>query len=290
MGEFIIRDMRPLPGDSCFLLDDGETAIVYDTGFGFTGEKLVEKLRSALGNREPHGLFLTHSHYDHVLGTTSVRKHYPNIRVVASEHTRHVFQKPSAAAVMAQMDQKAARGYGLVGSSASPPSLRVDLVVHDGDSFTCGTRNWQAVALPGHTRCSMGFWLEEERLLLGTETLGVLLEDGTCLPSFLVGYAQTLSSLEKAETLGAETLLVPHYGPIRGAAVKQYLSNAKAVTVETAEIIRRLLEAGAGEEQVLQALTRQYYGPHVQPVYPRDAFCLNTSIMIRLIRKEYGLN
>ncbi|MBQ8353271.1 MAG: hypothetical protein IJX32_01920 [Spirochaetaceae bacterium] len=34
-----IIDMRVVPGDSGFLLDDGETSILYDTGFAFTGDK-----------------------------------------------------------------------------------------------------------------------------------------------------------------------------------------------------------------------------------------------------------
>ena len=32
-----ILDMRVVPGDSGFLLDDGETSILYETGFAFTG-------------------------------------------------------------------------------------------------------------------------------------------------------------------------------------------------------------------------------------------------------------
>ena len=32
-----ITDVRENPGDGAFLIDDGKTAIVYDTGFAFTG-------------------------------------------------------------------------------------------------------------------------------------------------------------------------------------------------------------------------------------------------------------
>ena len=34
-----IIDMRVVLGDSGFLLDDGETSILYDTGFAFTGKQ-----------------------------------------------------------------------------------------------------------------------------------------------------------------------------------------------------------------------------------------------------------
>lgn len=41
MGDLAITDVRTLPGDSGFLIDDGKTAVLYDTGFGFTWKKEV---------------------------------------------------------------------------------------------------------------------------------------------------------------------------------------------------------------------------------------------------------
>ena len=139
----------------------------------------------------------------------------------------------------------------------------------------------------GHTKCSIGFWLESQKLLLGTETLGVYFGNGTCLPSFLVGYEMTLQSFQKAKALEAAQLLVPHYGLLSGDTARAFLEKSEEVTVFTAWEIRRRLEAGAREETILQELTTTFYAPHVEPVYPRAAFLLNTSIMIRLIRKEY---
>ena len=44
MREIEILDMRVHPGDAAFLLDDGKTAVLYDTGFGFTGFGVAEKI------------------------------------------------------------------------------------------------------------------------------------------------------------------------------------------------------------------------------------------------------
>ena len=41
MDNLVITDVRTLPGDSGFLIDDGKTAVLYDTGFGFTWKKEV---------------------------------------------------------------------------------------------------------------------------------------------------------------------------------------------------------------------------------------------------------
>ena len=46
-----ITDVRAVPGDSAFLLDDGKTAILCDTGFAFTGCTVAENIKKALGDR-----------------------------------------------------------------------------------------------------------------------------------------------------------------------------------------------------------------------------------------------
>ena len=69
MTPITITDVRSVSGDGAFLLDDGKTAVLYDTGFGFTGCKIAENIQKALGSRSLDYILLTHSHYDHVLAT-----------------------------------------------------------------------------------------------------------------------------------------------------------------------------------------------------------------------------
>ena len=51
MNDIRVIDMRIQPGDSGFLIDDSETAILCDSGFGFTGFALADKIRNYLGGR-----------------------------------------------------------------------------------------------------------------------------------------------------------------------------------------------------------------------------------------------
>ena len=112
MNNLNITDVRIHPGDSAFLLDDGQTAILYDTGFGFTGEALAKKLREKLGNRPLDYLFLSHSHYDHVLGSCAVLREYPDAQVVAGSYTADVFQREGALRKMRELDEKFAARCG----------------------------------------------------------------------------------------------------------------------------------------------------------------------------------
>ncbi len=286
MIQLTVTDVRAVPGDSAFLIDDGETSVLYDTGFGFTGFQIGNNIEKILGNRQLDYIFLTHSHYDHALGSAYILQKYPHAKVVAGTYAKKIFEKPSARAVMRQLDQSAARTYGIHSYPDLIDGLKVDISLEDADPLACGRMRFTAVALPGHTRCSMGFYLEENKLLLGTETLGVYFGKGTYLPSYLVGYEMTMESFRKAKALDIESILLPHYGIVTGQEAADYLTHSEAIARDIAAKVQQLLRQGKSKEQILQHFEQTYYQKHVEAVYPREAFLLNSRIMIDLLEKE----
>ena len=281
-----ITDVQALPGDSAFLIDDGKTSILYDTVFAFTGQQIADNIQKVLGDRPLDYIFLTHSHYDHALGTPYVLKAYPRARVVASEYAQKIFLKPSARAVMRELDRKFAQQCGMLEYEDLIDNLRVDIAVNGGDIITCGDMHFTVIALPGHTKCSVGFYLNESKLLLGSETLGVYFGHNTCLPSYLVGFQMTLDSFQKAKALDIDSILLPHYGLISKEEAKEFLENSEKVSRKTAEKIKELLASDASKEAIASYLTEILYTDTVKVSYPVDAFKLNTGIMIDLIEKE----
>lgn len=286
MKQLRITDVRALPGDSAFLIDDGKTSVLYDTGFAFTGYKIAENIKKALGERTLDYIFLTHSHYDHALGSVYVLKHYPNARVVAGEYAKKIFAKPTARALMRELDGKFARKCGVSEYEDLIDDLKVDIAVNDGDVVECGDMRFTAIALPGHTKCSVGFYLAENKLLLGSETLGVYFGDNTYLPSYLVGYAMALESFQKAKRLDINSILIPHFGVVEREEAAVYLENSEKESVAAAELIMSMLLAGVSKEDVAKRFAEAVYKENVSPTYPIDAFELNTRIMIDLIEKE----
>ena len=281
-----ITDVRVLPGDCAFLLDDGRTAVLYDTGFGFTGARMVQNIQRMLGNRPLDYILLTHSHYDHVLGACHIAKAYPGVKIIAGEYVQKIFAKPTARATMHALDRSAARKEGMADYEDLSDQLRVDIVVRDGDEIACGDMKFEVVGLPGHTKCSVGFYMKENRLLLGTETLGVYLGDGVYLPSYLVGYQMTLDSFAKAAALDFDSLLIPHYGVVSGEAARDFLSGSERAARSTAEKICEIFAAGGTKEDAFAWFKETIYIESVRPAYPIEAFNLNTGILMDLVRRE----
>lgn len=281
-----ITDVRAIPGDSAFLIDDGTTSVLYDTGFGFTGYTIADNVQKILGDRPLDYILLTHSHYDHALGSVYLRKRYPNVQIVAGAYAETIFRKPTARAVMRDLDKKAALERGITEYEDLIDELQADISVKDGDLVKCGQMHFTAVELPGHTKCSVGYYLAENKLLLGSETLGVYFGKDVFLPSFLVGYQMTLDSIHKAEKMDIQQILLPHYGVVSGEEAQYYLTHGEEVAQQISNVILAQLNLGKTTEEILEYVTDIFYTEQVRPTYPYAAFLMNSEIMINLIRKE----
>jgi len=282
-----VYDVRAIPGDSAFLLDDGETSVLYDTGFAFTGDAVADKIAQILGDRSLDYILLTHSHYDHALGSVYLCRRWPNVRIVAGEYAMKIFTKPSARAVMRDLDRKFAHQCGVDAYVDLIDELHVDLPVTDGMVIEAGKMRFKAISLPGHTRCSFGYYLESERILLSSETIGVYAGEETVVPSYLVGVQMALDSIDKVEKLTIDRVLLPHYGLLDRDQTAVYLRSAKRSAIDTAAEIAAMLKAGRGKEEAVAYFKEKFYHGQVREIYPIDAMLLNTRIMVDLIEKEF---
>lgn len=281
-----ITDVRGITADSAFLIDDGTTSIVCDSGFSFTGEKVAEKVALALGERKLDYIFLTHSHYDHVLGSLHIKKRFPEAKVVSCEYAAKIFEKPTARAVMRDMDNKAREKYGAAECEDLIDNLKVDITLKDGEVIKAGDMEFTLISFPGHTKCSTGYYLKKDKFLIGSETLGIYGGDGVVAPSYLVGYEMTLDSISRAEKLDIEKMLVPHYGVIDKEEVKTYLREGRRNVVAVAKEISSMIENGKTEEDAFLFFKDKFFHGYIREIWPEDAMALNTGIMVKLIKKE----
>lgn len=286
MLDITITDVRAVPADSAFLIDNGNTAILYDSGFAFTGNAVAEKIKHLLGDRPLDYIFLTHSHYDHALGAAYVKQQYPSAKIVAGEYAAKIFAKDSAKAVMRDLDRKFAASLGIHDYEDLTDTLCVDIPVADGDRLYAGGLTFIAVPFPGHTRCSIGYYCPEKKLLLGSETTGVYVGDGVVMPLFLIGYQLTLASIAKMKTLDIDYVLSPHYGILNAEETKLYLDISEHTIVEVVNDIKNILQSGGSKEDAVNYYKNRFFRGYVKTIYPLPALDLNTRIMVDLIEKE----
>lgn len=286
MKDYKVYDVRVQLGDSAFLIDDGDTAILYDTGFGFTGFGVAENIKKQLGGRKLDYIFLTHSHYDHALGSAYIIQRYPEAKVVAGAYAASVFPREGAQRVMRELDRKFADKCGIGEYPFLGGKLRVDVAVNDGDIINAGSMCFEVLELQGHTKCSVGYYCRENGLLLSSETLGVYDGGEIIVPSYLVGYEMSLKSIERVERLPIKRLLSPHLGILSEQQTEYFLKNMKRAAIEAAEFIADMIRGGSSDAEIITEFKQRYIKGYIADIYPEDAADLNTSIMIGLIKRE----
>ena len=289
MKDIKIYDVRVNPGDSAFLIDDGKTAIMYDSGFAFTGNKVADKIKDILGTRGLDYIFLTHSHYDHALGSVYAKKYWNEAKIVAGEYASKIFAKPSAKAVMRDMDKKFAKKCNVEKYEDLIDELCVDIAVSDGDVIKAGDMEFTVLNLPGHTKCSVGYYNKDRKLLLGCETTGVFNGSDDVVPSCLVGYNMSLESIRKVKSLEIDNILIPHYGVLDKEKTEFFLKRAEESIVTTADEIVKMLKDKRSKEEIMEFFKDKFYHGYVKDIYPKDAMELNTGIMIDLLNREFEI-
>lgn len=275
-------------GGDCFLLKADGANILVDTGFAFCAEATVKKIRSNLGIKTLDFILLTHSHYDHAMGVPALRKAFPGVRVIGSEYCDYILKKPTARKKMQEMDDFAARAYKKEKAEAAADLLYCDLTVKDGEEIALGSSTVRAVALPGHTKCCMGYFFEREKMLVSCETLGILADESMVFPGCLIGYRMTLDSIEKALSLGARELLIPHSGYLYGEDITDYLTASKKATEECRELIVRAHEGGKDFDGIVEEYKSRYYSEKISKSYPEHAMMANLSAQIPMFINECG--
>lgn len=286
MENITVTDVRCEKGDSAFLIDDGETSVLYDTGFGFTGFEVAENIKKVLGDRTLDYILLTHSHYDHALGSAYILRQYPAAKVVAGRYAVGIFQRDGAKKTMRELDAKFAARCGITDYEFLGDELRVDIPVDDGDIIRTGNMSFEVLNLPGHTRCCVGYFCKEKGLFLSNETLGVYDGERTIVPSYLVSYADSIRSIERVEKLGIRYILTPHYGILNEKQTNFFLTNMKHASEKTAMDIIESVEKGKSDDEIIADFKEKYWKGYIKEIYPEDAVNLNTSIMIKLIKNE----
>lgn len=276
-----------IPGGDAFLLSDDSTAFLLDSGFAFSGLQLAEQIRAALGTQPLDAILLTHSHYDHAGGAMQVKNLFPNAKNYAHEYAVKVFGKPGAKRTMREMDSAEAEKHGITAYEDLFDELQADCAVQDGDEIRLGRYTFRVLHLPGHTRCSVGYWCAEERLLLASETLGVPACPGVVSPTYLVGYQITLDAIDLVSALPVEHIVLPHTGCLDGCdACREFLRTARHWAVEAHDRVHALHRAGETDQACIELLRTLFYTPETALVQPVKAFELNARYMVPMLLKE----
>jgi len=281
-----IEKISPLPGSACSLITTEQKAALIDCGFSFCADKMIENIKSVLGSRPLDFILLTHSHYDHASGSGRCRLAYGGVQVVASEYAAKVFSRPSAISVIREMNESAAKYFGYEYDGGALGDLSVDLAVQEGDVIDLGNVTLQVMEAPGHTKCCISFYVPQNKMLIACETLGACSEEHLVAPGFLVSYGMSVNYMKRAIDMDIESLLVPHFGVLRGNSCREFLHRA----LKSAEALKDLIITdhlrGKTHSEIIEHYKEVFYNEELQKIQPLSAFYLNANHLVPMVITE----
>ena len=140
-------------GTNCYILtneDTGEVVIVDP------GDEAETILAHAVGHGEKlAAILLTHGHFDHILAVNEIKAKCPDAVVYAAEAERDLLADP-------HLNQ---------GYYDTRACVSADIWVKEGDVIRAGGLSFSVIETPGHTRGSICFYMEAEKLLFAGDTL-----------------------------------------------------------------------------------------------------------------------
>ncbi len=167
----------------CFVIDPGDDA-----------EVLVKAIEEA--KAVPKAILLTHGHFDHIYAVEPLTEKY-GIPVYASE---------KEAALLKEPEMNCSAFYG------REVSVVPENYIEDGDEFVVAGIKIKGIYTPGHTKGSICFYLEDERVLFSGDTL---FKGGVGRTDLPTGNTHLLieSLRDKIIVLPPETVIYPGHGP-----------------------------------------------------------------------------
>ena len=192
-------EVNPLCENCYVVSDDTKECVIIDCGCSDEHEwDEIKKHIHAEGLQVKH-LLNTHLHFAHVWGNTFVHRDL-DLRPEANYEDLHIYE---------HMDEQIKSVVGV--SIPHPPLPPLGASLLDGNEVTFGNTMLKVLTTPGHSRGSICFYSEKDKVLFSGDTLFC----GSCGRTDLEGgsYHDILTSLQKLATLPDSTKVFCGHGP-----------------------------------------------------------------------------
>jgi len=281
-----IRRVTSGQGGEVLLVLGRQGAALVDCGMAYCWESLLNNLEKALSGSSLDYILLTHTHYDHVGALPYIRERYPRAKVLASSYGEKVLKREGARRVIGELGKEAARIYAGIEMEVRTDGMCVDQVLKEKDRVDLGDVQIEGYETPGHTSCSMSFFLRPNDILLASESTGILLEPGIVHTAILKSHKASLASGEKMRDLNPKVIVLPHYGVLPSHVNQLYWDWFFNSSREKMDFIKKMDQDGLSREEMLERYIEKYWDDNREQEQPKEAFLVNARSIITVLLEE----
>jgi 2-aminobenzoylacetyl-CoA thioesterase len=269
----------------------GRRPVIIDAGFTGLGRLYAEHAARILKGGQPADCFLTHSHFDHCGAVPVLKRHFPPMRVKASERARRVLQRPKAIALIRQLNQSALPVIAQMGISFDPAArfeaFAVDQTLAEGAVVRLSDElSIRVMETPGHTRDCLSFYIPERKILFSSEAAGQPDQTGYVISDCLSDFAAYRQSLHRLAQLEIEMLCLGHLFVYTGSDVRDYFRKAAAACDNFLRLVKICLEEEDGSMDATMARIKAIeYDSNPGLKQPEPAYLLNLEARLQAAQR-----
>ena len=284
------------PWSPSYLFASGRP-VLFEAGFHCMGRHYERDIKGVLGSREPELLFLTHVHYDHSGATAYLKKVFPSMKIAGSARAAGIMKRPNAVKLMERLS---ANMVGLAEKVAGvDPDLlirepfqpfEIDMVLEGEEIIRLGDETLvRVISTPGHTSDLLSYYMPDEKVLVATESSGLLWQNGTIGTEFLVDFDTYMASLTRLASLDVSILCQGHHFVFTGDDVEKFFDRSIEAAYRFKSDVEELLAAEDGSvDRVVALMKAREYDVNPGVKQPEQAYLLNLRARVSHLAERAG--
>ena len=236
-------------------------------------------------------LIASHAHFDHVCGIPDLRTLYPEASVLASAEAQKVLGKTKIVRSFFAQDEKMSAVLaeeGILDSippSPQPETIKVDQVIGEGEDIQLrGSVKLRVIDAPGHSPCSLAFYLPQDQVMFVSDSGGFQISDDSLFPIFFQGYELYQETLKRLRGFPTRVLAIPHERIWVQGEVQAFYNRAIRTAEDAYANIERMLDSGMDEDTIKHDLFSYYYRGDLRIYTPANiSTCVD--LLIRRVKE-----
>lgn len=232
-------------------------------------------------------LFVGHSHYDHAGAVPFLQKRYPHLEVLASRQAARYFDMPKAVRNACKFSNVTLRRRGIAntveGISLDFDTIRLARILGDDERIEIGSDLvFRTVETPGHSRCSMALYSDEQKWLFPSDAMSIPISNGmdfACTAS--ESFSDFVRSLKRLENLDVRLCAWEHYGLMTGKHTHQIVQRVLRSTLTYKATLKKRVEKTGDMEATADWAARRWLDQTAFDFIPFDVMLYICRHMVR---------